>query len=335
MYGKFSFFPEQASKLAPHIDLLYFALVAMSLFFVVVICALIVVFAIKYRRRPGNEIAQDVHEHHLMEVGWSLIPLVLGLVLFAWGAKLYLGIYNPPAGETMEIFAVGKQWMWKFQHPDGRREINDLHVPVGRPVKMTMISQDVIHSFYIPAFRIKHDVVPMRYTSTWFEPTKPGVYHLFCAEFCGTEHSKMVGRVFVMEQAEYEAWLASPIIEGGAPREAGQMNARAGETPVLAASASDPGAKGKAVLESQGCRACHQIGNSTLAPPLEGIFGTTVELVDGSKVKVDEDYIRQSILIPAVKVVKGYQPVMPPFQGLVNEDEIRQVIEYIKTSGSK
>ncbi|MBY0369189.1 cytochrome c oxidase subunit II [bacterium] len=318
--------------------MLYFALVAISLFFVVVICSLIVIFAIKYRRREGNEIAQDVHEHHLMEVGWSLIPLVIGLVLFAWGAKLFLGIYEPPPGGTMEIFAVGKQWMWKFQHPDGRREINDLHLPVGRPIKMTMISQDVLHSFYIPAFRIKQDVLPMRYSSTWFEPTKPGVYHLFCAEYCGTEHSRMVGRVFVMEQADYEAWLASPIIEGGAPREAAPMNARAGEAAAVAAAvnAGEPGAKGKAVLESQGCRACHQVGNPALAPQLEGIYGTQVELADGSKVKVDDDYIRQSILLSTVKVVKGYQPVMPPYQGVVNEEEVRHVIEYIKsTSGSK
>ena len=315
--------------------MLYFALVAVSLFFVVTICALIVIFAIKYRRREGNEIAREVHEHHLMEVGWSLIPLVIGLVLFAWGAKLFLQIYNPPTEGNVEIFAVAKQWMWKFQHPDGRREINDLHLPVGKAIKMTMISQDVLHSFYVPAFRIKQDVLPMRYTSTWFETTKPGVYHLFCAEYCGTEHSRMIGRVFVMEQADYEAWLASPLIEGGSPRDAQAMNAASSGVPV-AASADDPGAKGRAVLEAQGCRACHQLDNKTLAPPLEGIYGTMVELTNGKKVKVDDNYIRESILMSTVKVVKGYQPVMPPYQGVVKEDEVKAVIEYIKsTSGSK
>ncbi len=334
MYGKFSFFPEQASKLAPHIDLLYFALIAVSLFFVVVISALIVIFAIKYRRRPGNEVAQEVHEHHLMEVGWSLIPLFIGLVLFAWGAKLFLGIYHPPPTGTMEIFAVGKQWMWKFQHPDGRREINELHLPVGKAVKMTMISQDVIHSFYVPAFRIKQDVLPMRYSSTWFEPTKAGVYHLFCAEYCGTEHSRMVGKVIVMSVADYEAWLASPVIEGGPNRDGTPVNA-AGGTAAVVVSSNDPGAAGKAVLESQGCRACHQIGNTTLAPQLEGIFGTKVALANGASVTVDENYIRESILMSTAKVVKGYNPVMPPYQGVIKEDEIKQVIDYIKsTSGS-
>jgi cytochrome c oxidase subunit II len=339
VYGKFSLFPVQASRLAPQIDMLYFALIAMSLFFIIVICSLIVIFAIKYRRREGNEVAREVHEHHLMEVGWSLIPLVLGLALFAWGAHIFLEIYNPPTEGTHEIFAVGKQWMWKFQHPDGRREINDLHLPVGKAIKMTMISQDVLHSFYIPAFRIKQDVLPMRYTSTWFEPTKPGTYHLFCAEYCGTEHSRMIGKVTVMTQADYEAWLASPLVEGGEPRSVAPMNAgAAGAADGLALASSggnDPGAKGAAVLNAQGCRACHQVGSPGIAPMLEGIFGTTVELASGGKVKVDENFIRESILMPSAKLVKGYGPVMPPYQGVIKEDEIKAVIDYIKsTSGS-
>ncbi len=335
MYGKFSLFPEQASSLAPHIDMLYFALVAVSLVFVVVICVLIAVFAFKYRRRPGNEIAQEVHEHHLMEVGWSLIPLFLGLILFAWGAKLFLQIYSQPEN-PIEIFGVGKQWMWKFQHPDGRREINDLHVPTGRPVKMTLISQDVIHSFYVPAFRVKQDVVPMRYSSTWFEATEEGIYHLFCAEFCGTEHSRMVGRVIVTSPEAYQAWLASPLIEGGSPRDAKMMNAGRGGEAASMAAASDPGAKGRAVMEAQGCVACHQVGNTTLAPALEGIYGTKVELENGKVVTVDDNYIRESILQSTAKIVKGYQPVMPAYQGLVKEEEVKAVIDYIKaTSGSK
>ncbi len=343
MDGKFSFFPEQASRLAPSIDMIYFALIAMSVFFVVLICSLVVVFAIKYRRREGNEIAQEVHEHHLMEISWSLIPLVLGMLLFGWGTKVFLEIYKQPTENVLEVFATGKQWMWKFQHPDGRREINDLHVPTGRPVKLTMISQDVIHSFYVPAFRVKQDVLPHRYTSTWFEATKPGTYHLFCAEFCGTEHSRMIGKVIVLEPAEYQAWLASPLIEGGAPRDAGPMGASAGGSVAAAAGAPgaenapmDPVAKGKAVLESQGCRACHQPDNQALAPRLEGIYGTKVDFVDGSSAKVDDNYIRESILASTVKVVKGYAPVMPAYQGIVKEDEIKAIIEYIKsTSGSK
>ncbi len=336
MYGKFSLFPEQASRLAPDIDLLYFALIAMSCFFIVVVCSLVVIFAIKYRRREGNEVAQHVNEHHLMEVGWSLIPLVLGLILFAWGAHLFLGIYNPPAQGNVEIFAVAKQWMWKFQHADGRREINDLHIPVGKSIKMTMISQDVIHSFYIPAFRIKQDVLPMRYTSTWFEPTRAGTYHLFCAEYCGTEHSRMIGKVIVMEQADYEAWLASPLVEGGAARDPLAQNAGAGAAPSTSAAANSPAEVGKAVLQAQGCRACHQIGNAAIAPELEGIYGTKVDLVNGSSVNVDDNYIRESILVSTAKVVKGYAPVMPPYQGIVKEDEVKSIIEYIKsTSGSK
>ncbi len=340
MYGKFSLFPEQASKLAPQVDMLYFALIAMSLFFIVVICSLILIFAVVYRRREGNEVAREVHEHHLIEIGWSIIPLVLGLALFAWGAHLFLKNYTPPTEGTHEIFAVGKQWMWKFQHPDGRREINDLHVPVGRAIKMTMISQDVIHSFYIPAFRIKQDVLPMRYTSTWFEPTQPGVYHLFCTEYCGTEHSRMIGRVFVMTQSDYEAWLASPLVEGGEPRGVVAPNGAVGVADgavVTAASASaDPGAKGAAVLAAQGCRACHQVGNAAIGPMLEGIYGTMVELSTGQKVKVDDNFIRESILAPQAKLVKGYGPVMPSYQGILKEEEIKSVIEYIKsTSGSK
>lgn len=338
MYGKFSLFPIQGSQYSEQVDLLFFALTAMSLFFVVVVTALIVFFAIKYRRRPGNEIAAEAHENPWLELIWSVAPLMIALVLFGWGVQLFLETRSVPPEDSLEIFAVGKQWMWKFQHPDGRREINHLHLPLGRPIKMTMISQDVIHSFYVPVFRLKQDVLPMRYSSTWFVPSKTGVFHLFCAEYCGTEHSRMGGTVTVMEPGDYEKWLASPLIEGGQPRGVSGSDAigsTAAGASVAEGTATTDADKGKSLLDSKGCRACHHLEDVALAPKLEGIFGHDQALEQGS-IKVNENYIRESILIPTAKVVKGYMPVMPPFQGQITEEEIRWIIAYIKsTSGVK
>jgi cytochrome c oxidase subunit II len=336
--SRFAFFPEQASSFAAQVDLLYFALIAVTTFFTVLISALILFFAVKYRRRPGNEIATETPEYKWLEVTWSLIPLVIGLVLFGWGTKLFLEIYHTDTKDAIQIFGVGKQWMWKFQHPDGRREINDLHVPIGQSVRMTLISQDVIHSFYVPAFRTKHDVLPMRYTTVWFKPIKAGVYHLFCAEYCGAEHSRMVGKVYAMEPADYQAWLASPPVEGGAARTTdfggGKAAGVAAATNVSVASA-DPLSAAKALLEAQGCRACHMPDNEAIAPKLEGIFGTQQALATGGSAKADENYLRESILNPTAKVVKGYMPVMPPYAGILSEEQIVQIINYIKsTSGS-
>jgi len=219
-------------------------------------------------------------------------------------------VHTPPAN-ALDVFVVGRQWMWKVQHIEGRREINELHVPVGRPVKLTLTSEDVIHSFFVPAFRVKQDVLPGRYTQLWFHPTKPGRYHLFCAEYCGTKHSGMIGWVYVMAPHEYEEWLSGGAGEG-----------------TLAS-------RGDKLFQDLACTNCHKADGSGRGPSLEGIFGQTVELESGPKITVNDDYLRESILSPQAKIVKGYQPIMPTFQGLVKEDELLQLIEYIKSTGKK
>src|SRR5215467_7891922 len=208
----FPIFPDQASTMALHVDALYLFLVLITTFFSLLIALLILFFAIKYRKRPGHE-AQQIHGSTLLEIVWSVIPLGISMVIFVWGAVIYYHMERAPAN-ALEIYGVGKQWMWKFQHPGGQREINTLHVPTGRPVKVTMISQDVIHSFFVPAFRIKTDVLPNRYMNTWFTPTQTGTYHLFCSQYCGTKHSAMIGDIVVMTPEDYARWLASGKAEG-------------------------------------------------------------------------------------------------------------------------
>jgi cytochrome c oxidase subunit 2 len=225
--------------------------------------------------------------------------------MFAWGARAYFYLYRPPA-DAIEYFAVGKQWMWKFQHPEGQREINELHVPSGRPVKITVTSEDVIHSLYIPAFRTKIDAIPGRYQELWFEPTTPGTYHLFCAEYCGTNHSGMIGSVVVMEPQDYQAWL-SGAAEG---------------------SLADRGA---ALFQQLACNTCHIESGQGRGPSLANIWGTTVELSDGSTAVVDEVYVRESILNSQAKVVRGFQPLMPTFQGLISEEGLVALVEYIRS----
>ena len=212
MLEEFQFFPTAASSTAGQVDAIYFWLIALSAFFATLIAVLILIFAIRYRRQGPHDVGSVFHASTALEVTWTVIPLVLVLFTFFWGAKVYFSIYRPPAN-AIEYYAVGKQWMWKIQHPEGHREINELHVPIGVPIKLVLTSEDVIHSFFVPAFRVKSDVLPGRYTSIWFTATKPGRFHLFCAEYCGAEHSKMIGWVTVMEQGDYQAWLA-----GGAPR---------------------------------------------------------------------------------------------------------------------
>jgi cytochrome c oxidase subunit 2 len=202
---------------------------------------------------------------------------------------------------------MGKQWMWKAQHPLGKSEINMLHVPVNQPVKLIMTSQDVIHSFYIPAFRVKKDVLPGRYTELWFEATKTGEYHLFCAEYCGTEHSQMIGSVVVMEQLEYERWLSGNV--------AGESMAAAGQR----------------LFEQRGCASCHAGTSDARGPALAGLFGKEVQLEDGRTVTADESYLRESILNPQAKVVAGYSPVMPTFEGQISEEGLLQLVAYIKS----
>src|SRR6202035_1404444 len=232
----------------------------------------------------------------------------INLAMFGWGAKVYFDLYRPPAN-AVEYFAIGRQWMWKFQHPEGNREINQLHVPVGQAVKMTMTSEDVIHSFYVPAFRLKQDVLPGRYTTVWFRPDRPGTYHLFCAEYCGTEHSLMIGSVVVMEPTDYEAWLSG---------------SRPGVSTV------DSGAQ---LFQSLACVTCHAPapGMPARAPRLEGLFGRAVKLADGRTVTADDNYIRESILSPAAKVTAGWEPIMPTFQGQVTEEQLVQLVAYVKS----
>jgi len=303
----FPIFPPQASTSAPQVDALYFFLLAVSVFFSLLIASLLLFFALRYRRREGSATPPPPPHAMALEVAWTLIPLAIVLVIFGWGTSVYFHISRPP-DDTMDILVVGKRWMWKLQHLSGRREINELHVPSGRAVKLTMTSEDVIHAFYVPAFRIKADVVPGRYTTTWFRATTPGRYHLFCAEYCGTKHSEMGGWVTVMEPAEFEAWLA-----GTTPGEA------------------TPASAGERLFSSLGCVACHRKDSMGRGPILDGLYGRSVKLQDGSTVPVDEAYLRESIVNPGAKIVAGYAALMPTFRGLVTEEGILQLIEYIKS----
>ena len=306
MFTNFPLFPQQASVQAGQVDAVYFFLVAVTAFFSLLIAGAIALFAAKYRRRHDAEVGVAIHGSLILEILWSVIPFFITMGMFAWGAKVFFDLYRPPAG-AMEIFVVGKQWMWKIQHMDGQREINQLHVPVGRPVKLIMGSEDVIHSFYIPAFRVKADVIPGRYNVLWFEATKPGTYHLFCAEYCGTKHSGMVGSVIAMEPADFQAWLG-----GGA----------GSDSPVAA---------GEKLFSSLVCNTCHMQNQQGRGPVLTNLFGTKVELQSGATVVADESYIRESIVNPQAKVVAGFQPLMPTFQGLVTEEQLLQLIAYVRS----
>lgn len=309
MFSNLPFFPEQASTVAKRVDALYYFLLSVAGFFAVLIAGLVIVFAVRYRRRAETDRPAEIHGSLRLELTWTVIPFALTMIMFFWGASVYVTLARPP-DDALQVFVVGKQWMWKLQHLEGRREIDELHAPVGRPIKLTMTSEDVIHSFYVPAFRIKQDVIPGRYTTTWFEATKPGTYHLFCAEYCGTQHSGMIGHVIVMEPADYQAWLS-----GGPP----------------AASLASAGA---VLFEQLGCITCHRGGAGARGPELAGLFGKPVHLQNGETIMADETYIRESILTPQAKIVAGFQPIMPTFKGLVSEEGLMQLIAYIKELGS-
>jgi cytochrome c oxidase subunit 2 len=306
---RFAIFPEQASTMARRVDALLFFLLGLTVFFVVLIAGLITVFMVRYRRRAEDERPAGVHGSLALEAFWTIAPFGISMVIFFWGASIYASLARPP-DDALQVNVVGKQWMWKVQHMEGRREIDELHVPVGRPVRLTLTSEDVIHSFYVPAFRIKQDAVPGRYTATWFQATKPGTYHLFCAEYCGTLHSGMIGWVVAMEPAEFQAWLS-----GAAPGAAGVPVAKAGER----------------LFEAQGCVSCHRGEPGGRGPSLAGLFGSTVRLQDGRTVVADAAYIRRSILNPQADVVAGYEPVMPTYQGLLGEEDVMQLIAYIES----
>ena len=292
--------------MAGRVDALYLFLVGIAAFFSVLIAGLIVYFAVKFHRRNPSAVGARIHGGMILEVTWTLIPFLITMVIFVWGASVYFAMAHPP-DETLNIYAVGKQWMWKFQHLDGQREIDELHVPVGRPVKIIATSEDVIHDFFVPAFRVKADVIPGRYVSVWFQPTKPGRYHLFCAEYCGTKHSGMIGQIVVMEPAEYEAWLGGGAAEGSLASAGGKLFA------------------------DLACNTCHRADAQGRGPMLDGLFGRMVALQSGETVTADEAYIRESILTPSAKIVAGFQPIMPTFQGLVSEEQLLQLIEYVKS----
>ncbi|MFL6300081.1 MAG: cytochrome c oxidase subunit II [Terriglobales bacterium] len=299
-------FPDQASTVAPHVDALFFFILAVTVFFTVLVVILVAWFAVKYRREKHPNAVQ-IHGNIPLEITWSAIPLAIAMVIFVWGGVLYFHLSRPPAG-SMEVYAIGKQWMWKFEHPNGTREINELHVPINRDIKMIMTSQDVIHSFFVPAFRVKNDVIPgnERYSVAWFNATKAGEYHLFCAEYCGTLHSGMIGKVIAMDQADYERWQSGGGGEGS-----------------MAAS-------GEKLFLQLGCSTCHRADSGARGPNLNGLFGSTVQLSDGRKVVADEGYVRESIQNPPAKVVAGFQPIMPSFQGQISEEGILQLVEYVK-----
>jgi cytochrome c oxidase subunit 2 len=324
MESGFRLFPDQASTMAHRVDALYFYLVAVSVFFAGLIFVLVIYFAVKYRRRSEDEPPPPRMPDYLsLEIIWIVVPLAIVMVAFFWGASVYFALARPPP-DALEIFVVGRQWMWKFQHPDGQREINQLHVPVGQPVKLTMASEDVIHSFFVPAFRVKHDVVPGFYTTVWFEATKPGTYHLFCAEYCGTQHAGMVGQVVALEPKQYETWLSGAF---GAPQPITPL-----PSPVDAPEGS-LAAKGQKLFQDLGCQTCHHADRQGIGPVLVGLFGKQQPLQSGETVTVDESYLRESILNPQAKITAGFQPLMPPFQGRLNEEEVIQLIAYIKSLG--
>ena len=305
MFSNFPLWPDKASTMAGNVDALYIFLVVLSGLMCALIYTLILYFAARYRRRPGH-VAEQIEGSTPLELTWSIIPMAIFLVIFFWGAVIYFQERTPPRGAT-EVYVVAKQWMWKLQHEDGQREINELHVPVGRDVKMIMTSQDVIHSFYVPAFRIKQDVLPGRYTTAWFHATRPGTYHLFCAEYCGTQHSGMIGYVVVMDPAQYEAWLRGTT--SGAP---------------LAVT-------GQRLFAELGCSTCHRSDTQGRGPDLLGLFAKTVLLEDGRTVTADENYLRESILTPGAKVVSGFKPIMPTFQGMVSDEQLNALVAYIKS----
>src|SRR5258706_979876 len=280
------FAPSRASTVAREVDGLFLFELAVAAFFVFLIFILIVYYAIRYRRRFNDEIPEQQATHHGLEATWTSVVVILVMVFFCWGAKLVVTV-KKPLENAMEIHVLGKQWMWKIEHPGGVREINSLHVPVGQPIRLIMASQDVIHDFFVPAFRIKQDVLPGSYVTQWFTATEPGEYHLFCSQYCGTDHANMVGTVTVMLPMDYQAWLA-------------------GAVPAIPAAAA-----GEKLFTSYGCAACH----GQRGPTMAGLYGRRVQLQDGSTVLADENYLRDSILHPQQQIVAGYPPAMPSYRG--------------------
>ncbi len=295
----------QASNFAGRVDGLFDTLLALSGVVVLGVFAVMIWFCVKYRHGSAADRQGEAHRHLGIELAWTLIPMAMFIGLFAWSVQLWVVLRTPPAGAT-PVYVVAKQWMWKVQHVGGQREINTLHVPLGQPIRLMMTSQDVIHSFYVPAFRVKQDVLPGRYTELWFTATKIGTFHLFCAEFCGTDHSRMGGNVVVQTPADFAQWL--------------QVHAGTG----LAA-------QGAALFRRFGCSGCHDPQSGVHAPDLDDVYGSTVPLADGSQVRADERYLHDSIMLPKSQVAAGYAPVMPSYQDRIDESDVLALIAYLKS----
>ena len=307
MFDNLPLWPERASSIAGQVDAIYIFLLVVCGMVALLVFTCLLYFAARYRSQAGVR-AEQIDGSTPLELTWSIIPFCVFMVFFAWGAIVFFHQRTPPRDAT-EVYVVAKQWMWKLEHAEGQREMNELHVPVGRDVKLIMTSQDVIHSFYVPAFRMKQDVLPGRYTVAWFRATKPGTYHLFCAEYCGTQHSGMIGSIVVMEPSQYEAWMS------GGP--AGPLSAT-----------------GEKIFAELGCSTCHRNDAQGRGPNLQGVFGKPVQLEDGRTVTADENYVRECILDPGAKRVKGFQPIMPTFQGLVSEEQVNALVAYVKSLSS-
>lgn len=301
----FPLFPQQASSVSPLVDGLYLGLVVITGSVSLLIWLAIFYLAIKYRRRPDNELAQEQEPPALLEMTWTVIPTIIFIGIFVAGSWVFFRINRVPSN-AIEIYATGRQWMWKFQHPSGQREINTLHVPVGRPIKITLASEDVIHSLYFPSFRVKMDVLPSRYRTMWFQATKTGRFHIFCAEYCGTLHSGMIGWVDVMEPTEYQRWLA-----GG--------------------SEGSLASQGEKLFAKYACNTCHTDSPGARGPVLAGLYGKAQPLASGQSVVIDDNYIRESILNPQAKIAAGFAPIMPTFQGQVSEDDLIRLLAYVKS----
>ena len=297
-------FPREASTIAPYMDALYFFLLAMTVLGILLVGTLLVVFSIRYRQEK-NPVATHIEGSTLLEATWTIIPLAIFLVCFVWGALLYFRIYSPPVN-AMNIYIVGKQWMWKAEHPGGQHEINALHIPIGRPVQLTMISQDVFHSFSIPDFRVKREVIPGRYSTVWFNATEAGTYHLFCTQYCGTQHSGMIGQITAMTPDDYDKWTQQST--------SGMSLAQNGER----------------LFSSMGCNACHSGNAAARGPSLAGVYGSKLQLANGSQVLVNDAYLRDAILNPSQHITAGYSPIMPTYQGQISEDGLIDLVEFVK-----
>lgn len=301
--------PVQGTAYAGEVDQLYLFLIWLTIFFFLVVAGLVTYFVFKYRRRGPDDVTPDISHNTGLEVVWTLVPLAIVIFIFFWGFRRYMEAQVSPA-DALEIQVTAKKWVWQFEYPNGTRSLNELHVPLGKPVKLVMTSEDVIHSFFVPTFRIKQDVVPNTYTTLWFDATEPGMHRLLCAEYCGKGHSDMGGKIFVDDEKKYKDWLEN----GG----------DAGKNMPLAQF-------GALLYQSRGCQTCHSLdGTRGEGPSFKGIFGHEVKLSDGKSVLVDENYVRESILQPQAKIVAGFEPIMPTFQGMLREREIGALVEFVK-----